>query len=89
MESHQYRKINQARCWYEDKDNQLRDLVHKKEHLLKTWKSFQIVTTPPSALMKCREDLRRSERSIRILLRSKRNKYWDENSKLLDETYQK
>ena len=26
---------DKPRCWYEDNDNQLRDLVHKKEHLLK------------------------------------------------------
>jgi hypothetical protein len=81
---------DKPRCWYEDTDNQLRDLAHKKEHLLKKWKSFQIDTTPPSALKKCREeDLRRSERRIRNLLRKKRNKYWDDNSKLLDEAYQK
>ena len=39
---------DKPRCWYEDTDNQLRDLVHKKEHLLKKWKSFKIDTTPPS-----------------------------------------
>ena len=53
---------DKPRCWYEDTDKQLRDQVHKKEHLLKKWKSFQIDTTPPSALKKCREDLRRALR---------------------------
>jgi exonuclease III len=80
---------DKPRCWYADEDNQLRDLIHKKDHLIEKWKRFQQVTTPPTAIKKCKEEMRRTERKIKCLLRNKRNQYWDHNSQLLDEAYQK
>ena len=78
---------DKPRFWYEDTDQRVHELVKKKKYLMRKWLDFQR-TAPSSRIMEiCLRDMKPTQRNLRTLLKSKRDQYWNNNSKLLEEAY--
>ena len=55
---------------------------------MQKWLNFQRIAPSPQTLEICLRDMKRTQQRLRALLRrSKRDQYWKDNSKLLDEAY--
>ena len=78
---------DKPRFWYDDTDQRVNELVKKKKYQTQKWLNYQRIATSPRTLEICSRDMKQTQQRLRALLRSKRDQYWTDNSKLLDEVY--